>query len=485
MKNLALVAACLAAASLAAAQRPSEDAMFGGPTAPVAAAISPSAVTGAPGRGSDAQELARVDPGDDFSSGVEVDNPLTLGGLYFQQASVSPLEGYDAGSGALQAPLLFNAFMDARPDPRLRGFVQARLTYDPAQPAGGSPALATAAALKSEAAGVTPTPTANPQLALDQAWLKFDLGRKVFVTAGRQHLKWGVGHYWNPTDFLSPQKLDPQQLVDERLGTDMLRLAMPLPVANAALTAAALFDGSDGRLGGLGGAFRAEMTLGSGELGVDAVTQGGSTPKYGADVSFPLGPLDAYAEAALLTGGYSVPTLNGNITAGQALTAVAGVDSYGGPLLQACAGASYDFAWRENRQATVGLEYFYNSLGSQNGDAYPLMIFEGDYQPYYLGRHYVAGYLSAEGPDEGKHSSYNLSTICNLTDGSLQTRLDLQWMLRNYLTWGAWAAAHYGTRGGEFNFAVDTPELAYAGQTVADHVPRTVADLGLSLRLGF
>ena len=113
------------------------------------------------------------------------------------------------------------------------------------------------------------------------------------------------------------------------------------------------------------------------------------------------------------------------------------------------------------------------------------MIFEGDYQPYYMGRNYVAGYLSAEGPDEGKHSSYNLSTLCNLTDGSLQTRLDFQWALDTYLTFGAFGAVHYGTRGGEFNFAVDTPTIYYGGQPVAYHIGRTVADLGLSLRLGF
>jgi hypothetical protein len=60
------------------------------------------------------------------------------------------------------------------------------------------------------------------------------------------------------------------------------------------------------------------------------------------------------------------------------------------------------------------------------------------------------------------------------------------WALDTYLTFGAYAAAHYGTRGGEFNFAVDTPDLTYNGRTVpGDHLARTVADLGLSLRLGF
>jgi len=473
MRTTALMlAACLVAAPMAAAERPGEDDMFG---APAAATASPTPEPASTTRGDDAAELAHSEASKDaFASGTTVDNPLQMGGLYFQQAIASPLEGYNAGSSALTAPLLFDAFMDARPTERLRGFVQARLTYDPAASPTGAYNLPTAAGLKAQAAGLTPTPQPNPQVALDQAWLKFDVGQKVFVTAGRQHVKWGVGHYWNPTDFLTLQKLDPQQLIDTRLGTDMLRLSLPLP-GNAAVTAIGLVDGANGQLGGAAGAARVEMNFGShAEVGLDAITQAGTLPKYGADVSFPVGPIDAYAEAALFTGnGYSVPALNGTVTAGQALTAVAGADTYGGPLLQAVAGGAYDFAWRDN------------ALGSQNGNAYPLMIFEGDYQPYYMGRNYVAGYLSAEGPDEGKHSSYNLSTICNLTDGSLQTRLDLQWALDTYLTFGAFGAAHYGTRGGEFNFAVDTPTIYYDGQPVAYHIGRTVADMGLSLRLGF
>ena len=39
-------------------------------------------------------------------------------------------------------------------------------------------------------------------------WLNFDIGRTVFVTAGRQRVKWGIGRFWNPTDFLQPARLD-------------------------------------------------------------------------------------------------------------------------------------------------------------------------------------------------------------------------------------------------------------------------------------
>ena len=37
---------------------------------------------------------------------------------------------------------------------------------------------------------------------VDQLWVRFDVERAAFVTAGRQHVKWGVGHFWNPTDYL-------------------------------------------------------------------------------------------------------------------------------------------------------------------------------------------------------------------------------------------------------------------------------------------
>ncbi len=64
------------------------------------------------------------------------------------------------------------------------------------------------------------------------------------------------------------------------------------------------------------------------------------------------------------------------------------------------------------------------------------------------------------------------------------TRLDFTWVLLDYLTFGAWATAHYGTPGGELNFALDTP--AFTSPAIpAVHVATVPVELGMSLRLAY
>jgi hypothetical protein len=40
----------------------------------------------------------------------------------------------------------------------------------------------------------------GPNSLLDQMWIRFDILETVFVTAGKQHVRWGTGRFWQPTD---------------------------------------------------------------------------------------------------------------------------------------------------------------------------------------------------------------------------------------------------------------------------------------------
>jgi hypothetical protein len=220
---------------------------------------------------------------------------------------------------------------------------------------------------------------------------------------------------------------------------------------------------------------------------VEAVSRGNASPEYGADVSAPLGPFDVYAEAAVQTRS-SVPryTLTGVPTPGADISTLYVVDQSRGPFLQASGGGNYTFAWKDNREATVGVEYFYNQLGYDKAAIYPVLIFLGGYQPFYTGKHYGAFYATAEGPDEAKHTSYTFSTIGNLSDGSFISRLDFAWRFLTYLTFEAYGDEHYGTRGGEFRFELHTPALVSQGAAVRPiNLPATVYDVGMGLRLSF
>ena len=65
--------------------------------------------------------------------------------------------------------------------------------------------------------------TSGNRVLLDQAWLRFDLGRTLFITAGKQHVKWGTSRFWNPTDFLQ-RKRNPLEPFDVRTGVNMVKL---------------------------------------------------------------------------------------------------------------------------------------------------------------------------------------------------------------------------------------------------------------------
>jgi hypothetical protein len=428
---------------------------------------------------------------DAFSSGENKADALQIGGVFYQQLNVVQSGRNVENASPLRMPLNLDAFFDARPNDRLRAYLGARLIYDSTLDAYSNPTAGKAGSIP--AAGAT-TATAlpnNPQVVLDSAWLKFDLGHAVFVTAGRQHAKWGSARIWNPTDALNPARKDPLQPYDLRLGSNMIRFDAPLGAVKGNLSAIALMDNPQpaSTLQQLGGAFRAEGVVLGAELGADAVFRNGSQPRYGMDISLPLWQVDAYAEAALLHGprhSYEYTGLPQSLSGPASLGMLYHDNGLEGPVLQASAGLDYSFGYAANRQASVGLEYFYNEAGAESYGLYPILQYLGEYQPFYLGKHYAALYLSAEGLDSGKHSSYRFSTLTNISDGSYVSRLDFSWLLLEYLTFGAYGSYHYGREGGEFNFALESPAFFDGSRFIAPiHIPAQPFDCGLSLRLAF
>jgi len=220
------------------------------------------------------------------------------------------------------------------------------------------------------------------------------------------------------------------------------------------------------------------------------VGRGQQNPRFGADLSTPLGPFDFYAEAALQTGSnyvnYQYKGLPRDTTYTVSFTDIYAVNKLPGSVIQAVGGINYTWSWRDSRSATFGVEYMYNELGIDDGGMIPVLVYLGQYTPLYVAKHYGAFYLSAEGPDAGKKTSYNLTTISNLVDLSAVTRLDFRWLLLDYLSFGAYGSVNYGGKGGEFNFMVNTPALTYGFTPVPPiDIPDSSGEADLSLRVSF
>jgi hypothetical protein len=500
---LLALALCLPAA---AQERPREEDLFGAPpaTAPAAGQPAPSPPVGeaAPaghpgeaevlsGKGADAAE-ARV-----AQRLGETENPLQIGGQLYLRYNVFAREDQPPSQWGQNSPNVVDLFLDARPSDRLRGYTLVRAFYDPTQVQGTPVQLVPAVGVPSLTAGKT------TEVALDQLWIRFDVGQRAFVTAGKQHVKWGTGRVWNPTDFLHTQRRDPLQVFDARGGTYMARVQVPIGEQRGGLMAAAVFEPltpqvkpplfendqppppSSSELGAVGGAARAEVVLGTWEFGADAVAQRGMKPRAGLDVSGGLWELDLRGEVAFRTGS-DVPTLRPgpesvNIPgyANNPVNATWQRYQRQGLWIQAVASADWSTKYSDEDTLTVGAEYFYNQAGYDDPAAYPYVYGWGGFVPLYLGRHYLALSLLLPKPGSWNDTTITLTGIANLSDHSGLVRLDWSTTFLTWLRLELYAQGHLGHLGGELRFG---GTFQIAGLPAAT-VPAPAVDAGVALRV--
>lgn len=517
----------LVASSVFAQGRPDEDALFGSspdagtpPLAAPAPAVIQSAAQASPDRNTAAgeQQILTGSPAQDaFAAGLVKEDALKIGGQLYLRAITTISQHQGLGNSSFSVPTLLDVYLDARPTDRLRAFVLGRMAYDPLL---GNTTVVTG--VPTSAAGFQQV--SNPAVYLDQAWLAFDIARSVFVTAGRQHVKWGTGQFFNPDDFLASQPRNPLAVFDARLGVSMLRVQIPWERTGLSFTAVGVFEStqnisttgttvgnssnsvnlisstsntSNGTLGDVGGAGQVEWDFKGGAVGVNALAQRYRAWRVGSYVTAGVGDFDIYGEAVVkqcldlpnmppkTTCGISNST--GIIVAGDYSGYVFGaVQQPASPLFQAVAGFTYSINFEGNKSITLGAEYFYNRA-SFPAVQYPNLIFQGAYQPFYLGRNYLA--VSATLLDTTAKTTWVLTNIGNLTDVSFITRVDFLVTVLSYLQVESFVSVDYGHLGGEFRFGVNIPNVyVNAGganpvlvNPLAVHAP--IVQLGLGLRL--
>jgi len=254
--------------------------------AKVAAAALATALATAPA-GADAQDDRRDDemfgeePGPDAElSASSIDrlerDRLQIGGLVYMRYMAQLYEG-DEADPSMASPNLVEVYLDARPNDRLRAYVRGRLTYDPVT---GSmfplaPDIPQGLLDLMEAADSADPPGGSQQQAdtvLDQLWIKFDVGRFLFVTAGKQPIKWGTTRLWNPVDFVNKARRDPLALYDERTGVTALKLHFPIESLSQNVIAVLLLDQAD-RVDKAGAALRYEAVFSTVELGLTGLVR--------------------------------------------------------------------------------------------------------------------------------------------------------------------------------------------------------------------
>jgi hypothetical protein len=508
-RGAAVAAALLAAAAAAAQDRPSEEELFGAPAAeapPPESGASRERGAGRPDEAAPPRDGLEAElfgaqgspnalpPPPEGIVPKDRDDPLRLGGQLYLRAVSTWNDGVDPGDWTLAAPSLLDVYLDARPNERVRAFALGRMAYDAtlegvdaALPAAADPALEDF--FRAQSGG-------NPDAMLDQLWVNFDVGRRVFVTAGRQHVKWGVGRFWNPTDYLHAAPRDPLAVFDRRTGTTLVKLHLPWEARGwNAYGILALEDTGAGprptrRLGALGAGGRAEVVLGTVELGADALVRDGREPRFGLDVSLGVWELDLYAEAALRSGG---TVERWRLAPGPAPT-LERID-HDGLTPQVVAGATWSAKYSDEDVVTVGAEWFWDDTGYRDAAIYPYLLAvpslqpgaPSPFSPFYLGRHQAALFATLPAPGSWNDTTFTLSALGNLSDRSFVVRLDHSVLALTYLRVETFVAGHLGERGGVYRFALDPAFLSAvpAEQREAlgpiDRPP--VLDVGVALRV--
>lgn len=517
--------------------RPSEADMFGGG----AAASTPATEAAPPGEGSSksgktqdqggtppAEPASPVVPaGSDrdqqllsggatqLSEDVAPEDPLRIGGQFYLRAQSTGQQGRSPQNWSFSSPSLLDAYLDARPNERVRGFVLGRMIYDPTLPSAAdaaTPAIGTVSPTGStmgsqSLSSLFARGSRDPRVVLDQFWLRFDVAHTVFVTAGKQHVRWGTARFWTPSDFLHLRPRNPLDVFDARTGTSMLKLHIPVESRgwNFYLYGLTESQGATSRPSDVAGAARAEIVLGTAEVGLGALVQRDRKPKLAADLSTGIGDVDVYGEIALRSGdeidrvqydpNATLPapatcqpweTSSGCVQRqiAAAVDAVFPVVHRTGMRPQAVGGASYSHKYNDNDVWTLGVEYFYNDLGYSNTRAYPGLVLPHS-QPlaeaatfFYLGRQYGAVFFTMPAPYSLNYHTFTLSTLGNLSDRSFISRFDYSLLLLTHLRFEAFVSARLGRRAGEFRFGQD-----FSAFGVPFSTPPAVVDCGLALRI--
>jgi len=257
---------------------------------------------------------------------------------------------------------------------------------------------------------------------------------------------------------------------------------------------------------------RAELIILGAEVGIDALFKRYQRPRVGIDLSTGIGDFDVYADVAIRAGDdfsvvYKVPEdqvptcqpsgTDPATTPPIPLTTAAatyGVTRLSGVKTQTVVGANYSRKYNDNDLWTVGAEYFYNQPGYADASLYPGLLSNNTGVPqlnfFYTGRHYAALFASFPAPYSWNYTTFNLSTIGNLTDRSFVSRLDYSHTVLTHLTLEAFTAVHFGYKAGEFRLGADFSDQTTSNPMTMECVTIPAAsydpllfDFGVALRL--
>lgn len=424
---------------------------------------------------------------------------LAIGGRVELRATLNQQETQSLSHAPVNQLRQAYLYFDSRPNEDIRSLARIRLTQDVVATQGRArlnPSDPTAPADSGDGlenrSGSADSCGDCVRTELDELWIKWDVRNRAFVTLGKQHLKWGSGQLWNPTDFTALQTRDPFALFDRRLGQSLVKLHVPVESLGDNYYVILQFDDVE-RADDIAPALRGEFTfLGSGELALSFQTRRDQALRFGADVSTALGPVDVHVESAFSTR--QKQTFYKGTLAPEQGRLPQEVSHRERWYSQVLAGVDKTWKYSDEDNLTVGAEYFYNELGYDDRRLALYSLLNGQSQVLYSGIHYGGVFMRVPNPGRWNKTSFYLNGIQNFSDDTALVRLTTAYLLFNEATIEGFVSHCTGDYG-ELCFRVpesykqlaQSPALPAArrAQLAALPTTRTRVSVGLGVSLNF
>jgi hypothetical protein len=353
---------------------------------------------------------------------------IITGGLLDLNWNYSHRKGSSGGDSPFNSSQAAELFFDNMPTADYRALVRLRAT-----------------------AGREVSPADIDRIHIDEAWLRWDAKRFAFFTLGRQHLKWGAGRFWNPTDFLARTAKDPWSSRDRRMGQDLLKIHIPSEKQGFNYYLVADFGKVD-QAKDTEGALRGEFAIGGiAEVSLTAATKPEKGARFGADASSAAGPVDLYLEVATLPREKH-KVLSGSLDVeGERFPEI--IDGNKGYGSMAVAGLAWNIKYSTLDTLAVGLEFFDNGFGYTTIEDEIFALTNGLQNSLYLGRRYAAASIFLPKPGSWDDFSFLLLGIENISDQSNSIKFQTTWSIGSGLSLEL-SAAHCGGQNGELCFVL-------------------------------
>jgi hypothetical protein len=287
------------------------------------------------------------------------------------------------------------------------------------------------------------------QTTLKEFFLDVNISRKVYFRFGKQNLKWGRGYFWNPTDLISEDRKDFEDMEARREGVYGLKTHIPFGTTwnlygfvNASGTEKTDEFAVAGKI---------EVLLPRNiEMAVSAWKKKDYLAVYGLDFATNKFNMDWRGELSLSNGDnrHRLEKKNGEYVDTEVK------DEW---VPRVCLGFTRNFDFRDvNDRISLTGEFYYNHGGYDENmldDATRDQFLEGRYfEPGNYGKYYTAIFSSYQ-KFLVSDMTLNVNAISNLSDSSFIVASGVSYELANNAYLNANVSGYFGEKNREYTLA--------------------------------